>query len=213
MARDSSGPKNVPQYAGTGAPADAADLTEVAAYAAAVGNRKSGTTIQMNALLGTVDAWDGLFFGNTTDGFEYRHTAGAWVRCIVRELGWVDRGTTPSDLVIGGAATWTDVTSVTLTATAGGGPVEVEWEAVAKNYSGTTSYYEVLFRILFDGVSTGGERNFSVPGVSGLNPSYGARGRFQHTPAAGSHTWKLQHYCGAATVAGTKFATLKLTER
>lgn len=71
--------KNEPQYAGTGAPADAADLTEVAAYAALVGNRKVGTTAQRTATTGTAEAWDGLLWGDTTDGFEYKYKSGAWV--------------------------------------------------------------------------------------------------------------------------------------
>jgi hypothetical protein len=79
MSRDTSGPKNEPQYAGTGAPADAADLSEIATYAALVGNRKTGTTAQRNAATGTSAAWEGLLWGDTTDGYEYRYTSGAWV--------------------------------------------------------------------------------------------------------------------------------------
>jgi hypothetical protein len=79
MSRDTSGPKNEPQYAGTGAPADAADLSEVATYAALVGNRKVGTTIQRNAATSTTSAWEGLLWGDTTDGLEYRYTSAAWV--------------------------------------------------------------------------------------------------------------------------------------
>lgn len=77
MARDSSGAQNQPQYAGTGAPADAADLTEVATYAALVGNIKVGTTTQMNALTGA-DRWTGLLFSNTTDGAVYRYDGAGW---------------------------------------------------------------------------------------------------------------------------------------
>lgn len=88
MARDSSGTHNQPHYAGTGAPADAADMTEIADYAATVGNSKTGTTTAMNALAGA-DVWEGLIFGNTTDGFVYKYTSGAFVN--IQSLG--DTGT------------------------------------------------------------------------------------------------------------------------
>ena len=52
MARNSSGSKNQPHYSSSGAPDDAADLTEVADYAAAVGNRKAGTNADRLALSG-----------------------------------------------------------------------------------------------------------------------------------------------------------------
>lgn len=88
MARDTSGPKNEPQYSGTGASADAADLTEVGAYAATVGNRKLGPTTARNTAAGA-DVWEGLLWGDTTDKTDYRYTSGAWVRMIdVLDTGW-----------------------------------------------------------------------------------------------------------------------------
>lgn len=77
MARDSSGTKNQPHYSGTGAPSDAADLTEVADYAAAVGNRKSGTASQRSGLSGA-DLWVGLEFYETDTGATYIYTASGW---------------------------------------------------------------------------------------------------------------------------------------
>lgn len=71
MAADSHGDKNEPQYAGSGIPQDAADLTEVAAYAAKVGNRRVGTTDQRNAAIGTSDVWEGLEWYDTTDDNTY----------------------------------------------------------------------------------------------------------------------------------------------
>lgn len=85
MARDNSGTKNEPQYTTTGAPADAADLTEIALYASTVGNRKVGPTTHATPSLGRTtstgsDVWEGLLWGDTTDGWEYRYTSGAWVQ-------------------------------------------------------------------------------------------------------------------------------------
>jgi hypothetical protein len=102
MAHDTLGAKNVPQFAGTGAPADAADLTEVAAYAAAVGNCKNGATIEMNALTGTADAWEGLYFSNTTDQFLYRYTGGSWVLQL-GDTGWAAPSLLNSWVNFGGA--------------------------------------------------------------------------------------------------------------
>jgi hypothetical protein len=77
--RDSSGPKNEPQYATSGVPADAADLTELGAYAATVGNRKVGTTSQRTALSGA-DVWEGLDYWDTTLNVLFRYRSGAWTQ-------------------------------------------------------------------------------------------------------------------------------------
>jgi hypothetical protein len=78
MARSSSGTHNEPQYSGLSAPAIAANLSEVASFAATVGNAKSGTTAQMNALTGA-DLWAGLLFSNTTDGQLYYCTGSVFI--------------------------------------------------------------------------------------------------------------------------------------
>lgn len=75
MARDSSGAKNQPIYAGTGAPATGADLTELGTYAALVGNRKAGTNGDRTALTGS-DRWDGLEFYETDTDSLYIYNGG-----------------------------------------------------------------------------------------------------------------------------------------
>ncbi|PCN47017.1 hypothetical protein Csp2054_14335 [Curtobacterium sp. 'Ferrero'] len=84
MARDSTGEKGQPQYAGSGVPQDAADLTEVAAYAALVGNRKVGTTADRNQALADGDVWDGLEWYDTTDGGLYLLQSGSWLPLLTR---------------------------------------------------------------------------------------------------------------------------------
>lgn len=79
MARDTSGPKNEPRYDTLGAPADAADLTELGAYAALVGNRKALTSAQRTALAGA-DRWNGLEVYETDTEISYRYTASGWKR-------------------------------------------------------------------------------------------------------------------------------------
>lgn len=100
MARDSSGAKNQPQYAGTGAPADSADLSEIANYAAQVGNRKAGPTTHTTPSLGRTtstgaDVWEGLEWEDTTDGFTYKYRSGAWVRTF-DDTGWVTLSYAPN---------------------------------------------------------------------------------------------------------------------
>jgi len=77
MARDSTGPKGEPQYSGSGVPQDAADLTEVAAYAAEYGNYRADTSAVRNAATGT-DVWPGLIFYETDTGVTYRYGATGW---------------------------------------------------------------------------------------------------------------------------------------
>lgn len=84
--RDSSGAKNQPQYAGTGVPADAADLSELGNYAAYVGNRKVGptsnaTTPSLGRTTATgADVWDGLEWFDTDLWVPFVRKGGAWVR-------------------------------------------------------------------------------------------------------------------------------------
>ncbi len=79
MAADSYGPNGEPQFAGSGVPQDAADLTLVGAYAGQVGNRRVGPTTDRNAFLSSGQGGEGLIWGDTTDGNEYRLTGGSWV--------------------------------------------------------------------------------------------------------------------------------------
>ena len=78
MAHDSLGSKNQPQYSSSGASSQAADLSEVANYAAYNGNMKSDVSSVRTGLSGN-DLWDGLWFDETDTGIIYRRVAGAWV--------------------------------------------------------------------------------------------------------------------------------------
>lgn len=78
MAHDSLGTHNEPQYSETGVPADAADLTEVAAYAATVGNRRVDASTVRTGLAGS-GLWEGLEFYETDTYLTYRYHSNAWV--------------------------------------------------------------------------------------------------------------------------------------
>lgn len=84
MAVDSLGTKNQPQFDGGASSNLAADLTAIADYAAAVGNRKAGTHSARLALSGA-DVWEGLDYQETDTGTgggpgnRYTYASGAWV--------------------------------------------------------------------------------------------------------------------------------------
>jgi len=97
MARDSSGSKNEPQYDPNGIPADAADLTEVAAYAALVGNSKVLTDAQRVALAGA-DRWVGMTVYCTDTGVLWRYKATGWA---VMMTEWADYNAAVTGLTVG----------------------------------------------------------------------------------------------------------------
>lgn len=77
MAADSYGAQNQPLFSETGAPQEGTDLSLVSNYAAAVCNRKIGTTAQRTALTGS-DRWEGLKFWDTTLDYEFWWDGSAW---------------------------------------------------------------------------------------------------------------------------------------
>jgi hypothetical protein len=78
MAADGTpGTKNQPQFLETGAPDLAVDSNLISNYAAKVGNRRTGTTAQMNATTGA-DKWEGLEWGNTDNWLNYKVINGNW---------------------------------------------------------------------------------------------------------------------------------------
>lgn len=81
---DSLGTHNEPQYAETGVPADAADLTEVAAFAAKVGNMRVGTTDERNNATGA-DVWPGLLWYDTTLKQYFSYDSG-WTMILSPDL-------------------------------------------------------------------------------------------------------------------------------
>lgn len=83
---DSLGSKNVPQYSTIGAPADAADLTEVAAFAALMGNYREDVDSVRAGLSGAA-LYDGLRFYSTDTGVSWLYQAAN---------GWVITGISPA---------------------------------------------------------------------------------------------------------------------
>jgi hypothetical protein len=87
---NSLGAKNVPQYSDDGAPADGADLTEVAAYAALMGNYREDVDSVRVGLTGAA-LFDGLKFYSTDTGV-------SWLYQVAN--GWVITGISPApDLI------------------------------------------------------------------------------------------------------------------
>lgn len=88
MANDSTGAYGEPQYSASGAPADAADLSQIATYAAYHGTRIVDTTTARNAAIGTAGVRTGLRWRDTTDGNEYEYLNGAWT-LVYGDTGWI----------------------------------------------------------------------------------------------------------------------------
>lgn len=79
MARDDTGPHQEPEYDPLGAPADAADLTELGKYAAYYGNTALDTAAARAAAESAGQTWNGLTWVETDTGLIYRRIGGAWV--------------------------------------------------------------------------------------------------------------------------------------
>jgi hypothetical protein len=87
MAQDAvTGPKNEPHFAETGAPEIGTDTTLVATYAAKVGNRRVGTTLERTNAAGK-DVWEGLEWWDTTLKVAFIYLSSAWV--AMSEEGWI----------------------------------------------------------------------------------------------------------------------------
>lgn len=90
MAADSYGPRGEPQFAGSGASADAEDLTLLGSHIALSGNHKVGTTDQRNAAsiaADPVQVWEGLLWTDTTDRVVYQYLSGGW-QARLNDTGW-----------------------------------------------------------------------------------------------------------------------------
>jgi hypothetical protein len=197
MARDSSGSKNQPQYAGTGAPADAADLSEIATYAALVGNRKVGSTAARTGSTGA-DVWEGLLWGDTDDGLEYRYTSGAWVAPTRRQiLGEADR--LASATAFTPTTSMSDVPGASVTCTTPARTVRVTCSAILVN-AGSGVDRTANLQLLCDGVLIGEVLPNIYINYTATFPT-GAQSVVmvaKHVPTAGSHVYKLQALASAA---------------
>lgn len=89
MTASSFGTKNEPKFADADAPDLAVNPTQAAAFAAKVGNRRVGTAAERIAATGK-DLWEGLLWGDTTDGAEYRLVGVGWVRILQPVTPWVN---------------------------------------------------------------------------------------------------------------------------
>lgn len=123
MARDTSGPKNEPQYNGSGVPADAADMTEIAAYAAFVGNMKAGPTTGTATGPGGAntgrttssgaDVWEGLEWWDTSLKQKFRYTNGGWVP-VYSGTNLITPSSVGGGTISGGRAVFTGASSVSV---------------------------------------------------------------------------------------------------
>lgn len=201
MARDTSGPKNEPRYAATGIPADAADLTELGAYAALVGNRKVLTNTQRVALAGA-DRWVGLEVYETDTDVSYRYTAGGWKRIPeVRAFSSVIAGTLLSTAA-------TDVPGLTITNAPVGIPSILELSVSAMN-GGSGSSRWIWIRVFDGATGLDTERQYALPLVVNTGNGYTINYAIPYTPT--SANVKMQVRVDQNISVNLTSASLKLT--
>jgi hypothetical protein len=86
MAHDSLGAKGQPQYATSGAPSDAADLTEVAQFAA----DRAGESVAALANLPMSGNWDGRVITTTSDKTLHIWVGTGWVTPVQPLTPWAN---------------------------------------------------------------------------------------------------------------------------
>ena len=165
MAHDSLGAKNQPQYSGSGVPADAADLSEIANYAAAIGNRKADASTVRTGLTGA-DVWPGLQFYETDTALTYVYVSGTgWVLATSTGTVFTETGEATKATAVGQTTT---VASVTLTI-AYPQSVEIAFTSQGQvNSPGINWAGNLILRV--DGTQVGGTRRFSSLTASGNTP-------------------------------------------
>lgn len=198
---EGAGPEGLPAF--TNSPQTTADFNKVRDLVALRGNSRKGTFAEMDALVAP-EAFDGLTFYTTDVGRTFLYQGG-WVPLTQRTLG---AAIVTGPTIVPASPTYADVASVT--AVSHGGVCEVDWRAILYNaISGANRV--VAARVVVDGVVIGPIINLDVitADPNGMPASFFV----SSTPAAGSHTWKLQMNCSAAAACGFKNSTIKVTER
>lgn len=129
-------------------------------------------------------------------------------------LGEGNLSITGAEPVVAQTPSWTDL--ATVTATSYGGPVAVRWLGALWNGGSGTDRTGQL-QVTCDGTALATSATASIPIGSAGSASNGPRvtkgGTVTHTPAAGSHTWKVQGNASAASAVISSLATLTVVEK
>lgn len=198
---EGSGPEGLPAFTNT--PQTTADLNKLRDLVVLRGNSRKGTFADMNALVAP-EVFDGLTFYATDVGRTFLYQGG-WIPLTQRTLG---AASVTGPVIVPQSPTYADVVSVT--AVSHGGVCEVDWRATI--YNGLSGANRVVaLRVVVDGVVIGTVLNLDVS--TAITQGDVASFLASSTPAAGTHTWKLQMNCSAAAACGFKNSTIKVTER
>jgi hypothetical protein len=192
MASDSKGPKNEPEFAGGGAPQDAADLTEVAKYAALLGNHREGTTAQRQNLA-TNERWEGLLWSDTDTGLLLFYTGTAWVTLGAPGATRSAKGQFFQNAVGGGMTAW----SRTYAAKPHARRIVVRVDG-SGGYGSSSGYQTALLTWTGAGIvvsSNGQTHNASPTGAGAENGSWFPAGQFVHV----GRTFHVDIPAGVAT--------------
>lgn len=136
----------------------------------------------------------------------YRHNGTRWAQAAEAELGHALTG-------VGGtlAATpsWSDL--LVVTATSLGGEVIVSYNVALVN-ANSGDHRDAAVRITCDGAEIDGW-SFKAPYIAGIQVPVFPSLDVSHTPAAGSHTWKIQGNASVASAIQIIKGSMTVTEK
>lgn len=136
----------------------------------------------------------------------YRHNGSRWAQASNAELGRTSTG-------VGGtlAATpsWSDIMIVT--ATSLGGEIIVDYDITLTN-ANSGAHRDAALRVTCDGVEVLGW-TLTCPYTAGIDFPVSPSLEVNHTPAAGSHTWKLQGNASVAGAVQVRRGSMSVTEK
>jgi len=115
-------------------------------------------------------------------------------------------------VLLTGSPGWSDL--LTVTATSAGRPVRIRFDATAFN-GASGADRTVDYRVICITGGTTDDRGgpSAVPVLLTGAPRRSSYRQYSHTPAAGSHTWKLQGRCSAASSCYVEEAALVVIEK
>lgn len=140
----------------------------------------------------TLTPYEGLRVDQLDIDRTYRHNGTRWGQAQLTQLG---AGSLGAVATLAGTPSWTDISTVT--ATSMGGEVTVTFDVTLIN-ANSGDHRTAALRVTCDGVEVDGWTFFCQYIATANVPTFPSLQIF-HTPAAGSHTWKVQ---GNANIGG-----------
>jgi hypothetical protein len=158
-----------------------------ARYAAAGGILPVADNAERTAL----SAYEGLIVDQKDVDRLYRHNGTRWAQVGLTELGHT---TTGLGGTLAASPAWSDLLIVT--ATSLGGEVCIDYDVTLTN-ANSGAHRSGAIQVTCDGTAID-PWAFTAPYISGISVPLPLSLKVFHTPAAGTHTWKIQGQAGAS---------------